>query len=336
MKNEDDTSPQPSPHAANNSGTRRGSFELRDPAELAGHYHPDLKSIPELAEDSPEFLAIARGVQRCGIMQPLLVDEKGRILDDHSRTLLRCARRWQMKEVPVQVRESADVHLLIIHSLAHRRQLTKSAIAYLAYPHLAPAFEIARINHLEKLRKGQCFPVVPEGTTGAKTVEELAVELGIGRTLFFEARDVHKKFEDTRKYPRVVQGGPQDGADVELTLREWYEPRILRPPIGGEHENNRPMGLGAVIAGIASDRADIKKGGPPKEDDRQLQLFSNGLDQLFVRAARLSPEALRRQVRSWFDAKDEKDLFADEDLDQIEQLAETLKTEVKQRRRAKQ
>jgi len=309
-------------------------IELRDPADLVNHYHPALRNIPELADDSDEFLAIARGMQKCGIIQPLLVDEKGRILDDHSRTLLRCARRWQYPEVPVQVRDSSDVHLLIIHSLAHRRQLTKSAIAYLACPHLEPAFEIARSNRLEKLQKGQYSSVVHEETTAAKTMYELAESMGISRRILFDAANVHKEFEDTRKYPRTVMGGAQDGAEVELTLREWYEPRILRSPIGGEHEINRPMGLGGVIAGIASDRLAVRKGGPPKETDRQLELFTSGLGQLLLRASRLGgPEKIRATVRTWLDAQLESDRLSDEQLDDLEALGQTIRDEARGRRK---
>jgi hypothetical protein len=309
-------------------------IELRDPADLIGHYHPALRDIPELPDDSPEFLAIASGMHKCGIIQPLLVDEKGRILDDHSRTLLRCARRWQCPEVPVQVRDSADVHLLIIHSLAHRRQLTKSAIAYLACPHLDQAFNISREKGWENLKKGQFSPGVAAATAGPTTVENLAVLMGIERNLLFEARKVRKEFEDTRKYPRTVMGGAQDGAEAELTLREWYEPLILRSPVGGEHESNRPMGLGGVIAGIASDRLAVRKGGPPRDADRQLELFTSGLGQLLLRASRLGgPEKIRATVRTWLDEQLESSRLSDDQLDDLEALGQTIRDEARGRRK---
>ena len=313
------------------SPERRGTYELRDPADLVGHFHPALKTIPELAEESLEFLAIAGGIEKCGIIQPLLVDEQGRILDDHSRTLLRCARRWQMKSVPVQVRDSGDVHALIIHSLAHRRHFTKSALAYLACPHLGPAFAAASEKRLKNLANCQCFSKVAEGTIGAKTVEALATDLGIERRLLFEARKVHEEFEDEKKY-RFLQFANPASDVVEMTLREYFEPRILRAPFGGEHEQHRPMGLGGVIAGIATVREE-KRGIYSPKTASQLELFSDGFDSFTGRALRVTPEAMRKGIRTWFDEHEEK--LSDEQLNQIELLGETIKTQARQMRKSK-
>lgn len=239
---------------------------MRDPRELRGHVHPALKSIPELAEDSPEFLAIAAGVGQCGIIQPLLVDGQGRILDDHSRTLLRCALRWQIKTVPIQITSEDNIDLLIIHSLAHRRHLSKSAIAYLAVPHLEPAFEYARLRKLKQIKEN---PVVSPGDY-FKTVEDMASALGIGRNLLFEARKVHQAFTDRKIYTFNVQGGSRDGDIVECSLKAWYEPKLLQPFIGGEHEAKRPLGLGGILAGIAS----VKEGNRDKFNPTQISRCS--------------------------------------------------------------
>lgn len=244
--------------------------EYRDPASL--HVHPELRALPELSEE--ELKHVRAGMQRAGLNQPLLIDDKNRILDDHSRTLWVCAKAWALKSVLVTVRATEDVHILIIQGLAHRRHLTKSAIAYLAVPHLQPAFEAAHRKHLESLRKGQQIPVVSSETTGVKSGDELAEELGIGRNLLFEARKVRKAFEDKKKYSFTVAGGPKDGEVVECTLREWFEPKILRSPIGGEHEANRPLGLGGVMAGIAGLAAtkDVSR-----QDRGQLELFTKNV-----------------------------------------------------------
>jgi len=254
-------------------------IEQRDPNDLRGHIHPALKLIPELDEAAPEFLAIAAGVGKCGIIQPLLVDEQGRILDDHSRTLLRCALRWQRKSVPVNVRASEDVHLLIIHSLAHRRHLSKSAIAYLAYPHLQPAFEIARANKLAKLAKNPENAVVASADYGAKTVEDLGKELGIERSMLFEAKKVHELFADKKVYTFNVRGGATDGDNVEMTLRAWFEPKLLQAFVGGEHEQNRPLGLGGIIAGITAVKEGDKSKFAPKmsQGDFFADLFTRDL-----------------------------------------------------------
>lgn len=246
-------------------------IEQRDPAELRGHIHPTLKSIPELDEKSEEFLAIAAGIGQLGIRQPLQLDAAGLILDDHSRTLLRCALRWQLKTVPVIVVPDPNVPLTIIAGLAHRRHLTKSGIAYLAAGLIDQAFTTSKQKRLENLANSQCFPKV-SAETPFKTAEELATEIGIGRNLLFEARKVQELFTDKKLYTFNVVGGSGDGSIAECTLRAWFEPRILKAPIGGEHEQNRPLGLGGVIAGIAS----VKQGDKGKFDPRskQPELFS--------------------------------------------------------------
>lgn len=249
-------------------------IEQRDPAELRGHIHPTLKTIPELDEKSEEFLAIAAGMGQLGIRQPLQIDDAGRVLDDHSRTLLRCALRWQLKTVPVIVVPDPNVPLTIISGLAHRRHLTKSAIAYLAAGLIDQALTDAKHKHLKSLANTQDFPkgVSSETTNSYKTADEMASDLGIGRNLLFEARKVLELFADKKCYAFNLVGGSKDGSVMECTLKAWFEPRILKAPIGGEHEQNRPLGLGGVIAGIAS----VRQGDKGKFDPRskQPELFS--------------------------------------------------------------
>jgi hypothetical protein len=300
------------------------TFTMRDPMELRGHIHPALKSIPELAEDSPEFLAIAAGVGQVGVIQPLLIDDQGRILDDHSRTALRCALRWQIKSVPVQVTAEENIDLIIIHSLAHRRHLSKSAIAYLAVPHLAPAFEIARQRRLKQIKDNS---VVSSGDF-FKTVEEMGEVLGLGRNLLFEAQRVHTAFADKKIYTFNVCGGKRDGEIVECTLKAWFEPKLLQPFIGGEHESNRPLGLGGILAGIAS----IKEGNRGKFDPKQanqLELFNRGFDQFIGRALKLDHGTISKNIRDWFSAGN----LSDEDADRLEQIGETIKAEARARRK---
>ena len=305
-------------------------IEHHDPADLRGHIHPTLKTIPELSEESEEFLAIAAGVGQLGIRQPLQIDDEGRILDDHSRTLLRCALRWQMKTVPVIVVPEPNVPLTIISGLAHRRHLTKSGIAYLSAGLIEQAFTASKHKRLENLANSQCFPKV-SAETPFKTAEDLATEIGIGRNLLFEARKVHELFADKRTYTFNVVGGSRDGSVVECTLREWFEPRILMAPIGGEHEQNRPLGLGGVIAGTASVKQGDKGKFNPK-DANQLELFTSGLNALAGRALKLSPDAMRKSVRAWLDEAGEK--FDDQQLEQLEQLADVIKAEAKQLRKS--
>ncbi len=63
-------------------------------------------------------------------------------------------------------------------------------------------------------------------------------------------------------------------------FKAQMEPRILAEPIGGEHEQNRPVGLGAVIAGHAGKQNEDK----PRNDGTQLELFGKAIKSFCVRA----------------------------------------------------
>lgn len=253
------------------------NIQLRDPQHLKNKYQPALRRLPELPEGSEEFLALCAGIKKVGFIRPILVDEADNVIDDHSRTLLRAALRWQLKEVPVQVRSSQDAPMLRIHSLAHVRHLSKSAIAYLAIPDLQPALDAARAHQLENLRKSPENAEAYSVGFEAKTLHELARELGISDYMLDMAIKVRKEFEDKKTYTFNVAGGAKDGACVESTLKDWYEPKILQAYVGGEHEQNRPMGLGGILAGITAVReGDKSKFAPkPKQGDFFADLFTD-------------------------------------------------------------
>ena len=72
-----------------------------------------------------------------------------------------------------------------------------------------------------------------------KTVEDFARGFGFGRDLFYQAAEIHKLLASNKKF---------DWAEERkaLTLREYYEPRIM-------DDDSKPVGLGAVIAGIGAE-----------------------------------------------------------------------------------
>ena len=249
------------------------NIEYRDPVHLRNKYTPALKRLPELPDSATEFLAFCSGLKKAGFTRPILLDENEQVIDDHSRMQLRAALRWQMKEVPVQLCSSADAPMLLIHSMAHVRHLSKSAIAYLAYPNLAPAMEASRLRRLENLRKGQEIPESCSVAIGDQTAEELGIELGIGRELLRMARDLHAAF---KKYPGKycfnVAGGAKDGATVECTLKDGYEPKLLQAFVGSEHEQKRPLGLGGILAGIESVVAENRDKFSKKNNSDQMEL----------------------------------------------------------------
>ena len=253
------------------------NIQLRDPQHLKNKYQEALRRLPELPDGSEEFLALCAGMKKAGFIRPILVDQYDKVIDDHSRSLLRAALRWQLKEVPVQVRHESEAAMLRLHSLIHVRHLSKSAIAYLAVPDLQPALDAARLRKLEMLRKGQETHVAHSVGDGDQTIEELATEIGIGRELLVLAIYIRKEFEDKKKYTINAPGMAQDGA--EMTLKEWFEPRILAPFVGGEHEQRRPLGLGGVKAGIPIIREGNKSLFAPKlkQGDFYADLFTDNI-----------------------------------------------------------
>jgi hypothetical protein len=255
------------------------NIQKRDPVHLKNKYTTALRRLPELPEDSEEFRAIAAGLKKAGFIRPILIDENDCVIDDHSRTLLKAAIRWQLVEIPVQVCNSTDAPNLLLHSLIHVRHLSKSAIAYLAYPHLQPAIEASRLRRLENLRNSQQISEEPLSGSSSETIGDLAEQVGISSTLLKAAKQVHEAFADKKKYTFNVDGGAKDGAIEEVTLKEWYEPKLLQAYVGGEHEQSRPIGLGGILAGITAvrtgDRAKFSPKG--KQTDFFADLFTRDI-----------------------------------------------------------
>jgi hypothetical protein len=270
-------------------------FDHRDPAALRPHQI--LKWIPEPSEDSHDLLSAADTIRECGPIHPIVIDDAGEILDDSSRLRWMAAKRMQLRSVPVLVHRQGElIPLIALSALIGRPHYTRSALAYLAVPLLKPAFDAARTARVENLKNAEKSSIV-HSVHYRQTADEFAEALGICRRLLFSARQVRAEFEkDRKRYQFTLEGGPDDGREVALTLQEYFEPRILRQPIGGEHESHRPLGLGAVIAGIASIR---KTKGGPKANATQLLLFERGLKDFGKRFRYWSDldDAQRRQLR---------------------------------------
>lgn len=286
--------------------------ELRDPADLRPH--SILHHIPAPAKDAPEVRACADTIgEQDGHVLPLVIDEAGHLLTDDSRLRWMAARRMALTEVPVVIQPGALATVVALNAVIHRAHFTKSALAYLAVPMLKASFEAARHVRLECLKKGQ-KPVVHSVDYG-KTWEDLAEKLGISRALLAAAVQVHSEFEkDKKKYTFTIDGGDQDGATVQQTLREHFEPKILRQQQGDEHEGNRPIGLGGVMKAIGSIRSTK---GVPKTNGTQLDLFIG----TFATGA--------KRLRYWNDLEPrEKSAALESVLRWVEEMPEDLKEEV--------
>jgi hypothetical protein len=155
-------------------------------------------------------------LQQFGLIYPLML-HKGRVVDGKER--LGAAIKLGIEEVPCVEICEGDLHSVILHSLTARKHLTKSAVAYLAYPHLAKTLEES------KKRRGPNSPF--------QMAEELAESLGISRSLFFLARNIHGHF------------------DKDPAMRAYFEPRILHgEPNADDVDDRRAYSLGRVRQGI--------------------------------------------------------------------------------------
>lgn len=227
-------------------------------------FHPMTARKPQRSKDDPGFIALLENIRRNGIRHPLICVKPDLIVDGRERW--QAAKRLQLTSVPIIYCEEHEVASVIVSSLI-RKHYSKGALAYVLSPVLEKAFEEARERRLKWLKNpnksnGGLSPLL------GKSIEEFSEEIGVDRKLLFQARQVHEEFTaDTRRYE--FQDEPEP-----LTLREYYEPRLL------SYGEEKPLGLGAILAGIAGLRA---TGGKHRPEPKQLELFENAFDTLKTR-----------------------------------------------------
>lgn len=246
-------------------------IELKDPADL--RVHPLKKQLPRALswqKGGDDFNVILEDIRERGIIAPLLVNSMGEILDGEVRWIVAKVLHLEVPTLELVCPEAASV---ILGSLLQRQHLTKSALAYLAYPLMAKAHQEANSRHLERLRTGN-KATIAHGVRNGRTVADLAAEMGICRRVFEYASRLHASFT---KNP---------------DLRIAWEPKIL----AGE------IALGAALAGIAGADATA---GKAKTNRDQLLLFTDGLETVGTRFAYwqkfddVTKQAAREKVREF-------------------------------------
>ncbi len=244
-----------------------------DPHKLTEH--PLLAALPVFDERAPEFVALQASIADAGVDVPILVDERDRILDGRNRAR---ACRALGRAVPALRRRSEEASEIALRSLINRRHLPKGALAYLAVPLFAEAVEAGRARRLANLKEGVSRNPIQSGI--GKTVEQLAADLGFSPDLHEQAVKVRKLFESPKK--REWHDGRQV---VQMTLREWFEPRLL----SGE------IGLGGILQAVAG--KDSTEGQPAAKRALPV-LIRRGFSDLSTRFARWEtlPPAERRTL----------------------------------------
>ena len=97
------------------------------PANLT--LHPALADFPGLSDD--QLAALTISVKAHGIQGRIVCNEEHQVYD--GRALLQIAQALELPVVPVEVREEKDVLRYAIESAVNRRQLTRSAVAFLLF-----------------------------------------------------------------------------------------------------------------------------------------------------------------------------------------------------------
>lgn len=202
--------------------------------------HPAVKDDVRLKANDPRYLAMQAAWREAGTLPPLYTTPDGQIVDGRHRYWF--AMHERLEEVPCIDVESHEVVTMVIASLAGRNHLTKGQRAYLAIPKLQPAFEAARQRRLDILKSGGLM-----ADAGGMSIENFAALLGLSREILFQGRRLHEQLEQDTKFDFSADGGGKK----KLTLREYFEPRIL--------DDANPMSLGDALKGVGyklSDRRD--------------------------------------------------------------------------------
>ncbi len=191
------------------------------------HPHRAVRDLWELPSDDSRYLRIVESIRESGILDPLKVTAGGEIIDGRHRW--RAAKKLGLETVPcVQVDESRAAEIAMETRIARRHLLTPSQLAWEMYPLFARRHAEAVQANRTLLRRGNAL-----AGSNSPSVEEIAGSLGVGKTLFKYAADLHRTFA------------------ADPALREEWEPRIMCEA--------EPIALGAVIAGIAGRRATAGK-----------------------------------------------------------------------------
>jgi len=252
---------------------------LIDPCLDGIRPHACIKHIPQWPDNSPRMLALRQEYQLNGCKAAIHMTSKHEIIDPDSLDRWRAAKALQLDCIPAIIEPDASVWLACLQIICQRRHYTKSAIAFLIYPGLKPALEEARaIRYTYLQNAGKSVSELNSLTGIPKNIEDLAEMYGVNRHYVFDSKRVHDLFAKDANYKAQML------------------PRLLAEPIGGEHESNRPVGLGAIIAGYAGKANEDKA----RSDRSQLELFTDAMKRFCIRAPQVDEAAARKIVRHQF------------------------------------
>ncbi len=255
-------------------------IEIRNLEDLS--IHPAINAQPRLSDD--ELLAWRKGMKRRGetATPPLYVTADNQIVDGRHRYW--CARKLNWKTIPVVVVKDDEVCALILETITNRRHYTKGQLAYIVAPMLEDVFKEAQARMISAQNNHAAGAALHSVQSCSETPESIATDMGVSYRVLAQAREIYDFYE---VLPGKFTLTDRDGnTEKEVTLREFFEPRIMLLEDPENPRSSRAYGLGAVLAGIKEIHRNHGKntegtphgGGRPKKVNDQLDLFERTLD----------------------------------------------------------
>ena len=161
--------------------------------------HPLLWNVPMMPEEGEDFQGLIQDVLARGVDQPLIVDEKNRIMDGRHRW--RAATLAEV-DAPCIVESSDRASDIILHSLVNRRHMTKGCQAYVSYPVIESL--IPKPGPRKK----------PIESVNSKSRDEICADLGFSPDTLEQAAKLHELFNEKPHLPEKFEPSIMAGAGL--------------------------------------------------------------------------------------------------------------------------
>jgi hypothetical protein len=248
--------------------------------------------MPRWDKTSEEWAAFVEDIRAHGIRHPIQVAAgDGLVIDGWTRVL--AARDLQLPEIEAEEVQPNEAAQVILREMCLRRNLTKGQRAYLAWPLVGQWIEERAYTRIVELQKAVVGSGLQKSGHSVTTFSDpnraralLAQTIGVSEGLLEYARELHEIFSGERRKVSLVKL-TRPAAEIRA---EW-EPKIL--------DWDKPIGLGAALAGIAGQEATEAK---PRgvNPATQIELFERAVEQLHTtfQATRWqrTPQPLRERI----------------------------------------
>jgi hypothetical protein len=168
--------------------------------------HPLMAEDPVWEDTDPRMLELAASIAQAGVLQPLLIDDSGRVGDGRHR--LRAARLAGLKFVPCRVLDEGALVEAMLDSECHRKHRTKTALAYRACIYAEAYAEMGMKRRVQNLKAGAESPTgysIPFRENIGK-LEDFASKIGVSRETL---RDVKSVWDFVHEHPE--EGPTREG-----------------------------------------------------------------------------------------------------------------------------